>query len=68
MKKGTLHIHLMNLPSKVSSKGKNQTNIFNIYNKGKGFNVVDAFLLRNSLCNEACLCHSKTHLEVNLVM
>jgi hypothetical protein len=53
MNKFTLHIHLMDLPSRKSSKGKNQLNEVHIFDKGKGLNVVDAFLLRESLRNYA---------------
>jgi hypothetical protein len=54
MKKGTLHIHLMNFPSKTRNKGNNQSNQFHLCNRGKSFSVFNAFLLRKSLRNEAC--------------
>jgi hypothetical protein len=53
MKKGTLHIHLMNMPSKMSNEGKNQVNIVHLCNGRKGFSVVNDFLLRKSLHDKA---------------
>jgi len=46
MKKRNFDIHLVNAPSKMRSKGNNQLNKIQLCNKSKGFNVVDAFLLR----------------------
>jgi len=46
----TFDIPLMYLPSKSSSKWKNQSKRIHLCDRGKGFNVVDAFLLRKPLC------------------
>jgi hypothetical protein len=53
MKKGNIHIHMMNFPFKASNEGNNQSNRVHLCNGGKGFSVVDAFLLIKSICNEA---------------
>jgi hypothetical protein len=52
MKKDTIHIHLVDLPFKMSSKGKNQLKKIHLCERGKGLSVVDAFLLRKSLCKK----------------
>jgi hypothetical protein len=53
MKKITLHIHLMDFPSKMSNKGKNRLNKVQLCNMGKGISVFDTFLLRKYLHNQA---------------
>jgi hypothetical protein len=52
MKEGTLHIHIVDLPSRTSYKGKNHSNIIHLCNRGKGLSVFDTFLLIKSLCNQ----------------
>jgi hypothetical protein len=52
MNKFTLHIHLMDFPSKLSKKGKNYSNRVCICNNGKGISVVDTFLLIKYLHNQ----------------
>jgi hypothetical protein len=54
MNKGSLQIHSMDFPSKMSNKGKNQLNRFHLDDMRKGFSVVDAFLLRKVLHNKVC--------------
>jgi len=46
MKKYTFYIHLVDLPSKMSSKGENEVNKVQLCNRRKGLNVFDSFLLR----------------------
>jgi hypothetical protein len=53
VKKSIIHIHLMDLPSKSSSKRKNHLNKVHLRNRGKGISVFDAFLLRKSIHNQA---------------
>ena len=55
MKKGTLNIHLVDLPSEASSKGKNPSNIVYLGKMEKGLSVVDAFLLREIFHNQTSL-------------
>jgi hypothetical protein len=43
---------MMDFPSKTSSKGNNQLSKVHLCNRGKGFNVVNTFLLRKSLRNK----------------
>jgi hypothetical protein len=54
VKEDTLDIHMMNIPSKMSNKGKNQLNQVHPCNRGNIFSVFNAFLLRKSLHDEVC--------------
>ena len=55
MEKGTFDIHLVDFPSEVSSKGKNQSNEVHLCNRGKGLSVVDSFLLREAFRDQMSL-------------
>ena len=55
MNKFTFHIHLVNLPTKMSGKIKDQLDIIHLCDKIKGFSIIDAFLLRESLGDQMSL-------------
>ena len=55
MKKCTFIILLMKFPSKMRIKGKDQENRVHFCDCGKGFNVVDAFLVKESIGNQMIL-------------
>lgn len=55
MKKGTLNIYLVDLPSEANSKGNNQSNRVHFYNRVKALSVVDVFLLREAFHNQTRL-------------
>ena len=55
MNKCTFHVHLVNLPTKTRSKGKDQLDIIHLHNMQKGFSIVNAYLLREAIGDQMIL-------------